>query len=194
MKYDIESIKNRKQNMTNFKRIIDIILVVLIYNIVLVAISCMDKIEKVNIFGYQAYTIKTNSMVPEINPGDAILIKKVDENKLQIGDVITFVKEEKNITHRIVNIETNDKIEYTTKGDNNNLEDEEKIVYEDIEGKLVITIPYLGNIMGFLENKIVFLIIVLVFLILYFFKIQIEEKKDYRREKKKIEEKKSYEN
>lgn len=192
MKYDIESINKRKKISRNVKNIIDILLVIIIYNIILVSISCMNKISPINILGYKAYIITTNSMEPQINIGDIIIAKKCLEKDLNVGDIITFEQNGEKITHRIVNIEKENSVKkYTTKGDNNNVEDTQKILYNDIDGKKVIRIPYLGKFIEVLENEAVFLVIILMLLILYFCKIQIQEKRENRREKKKIEETKN---
>lgn len=194
MKYDKESINKRNQNKKIAKKIIDIILIILVYNIILVAISNMDKLDEINIFGYKAYAIKSDSMEPTIKNGDVIIIKKIPEEKLEDGDIITFKQNADIITHRISKIEEENGKKYITKGDNNNLEDSAKITYQEIKGKKVITIPYLGKIMNILENKIVFLIILLIILIICFYKIQKQEKSEIRREKKKIEDEKKQQN
>lgn len=195
MKYDIESIKKRKENSRVIRRVTNIILVIIVYNIVLLTISYINKITNVNIFGYKAYIITTNSMEPKIKVGDIVIAKTVKEKDLKSGDVITFWQDHEVITHRIVRIEEGeDNNYYITKGDNNNIEDSKKVAYEQIEGKSILTIPYLGKFVGILENRIIFLIILLVLLILCFLKIQREEKRDSRREKKKIEEEKKLEN
>ena len=191
MKYDIETINKRKKNAKITKRIIDIIIIILLYNIILVFISCINKIEDISLFGYKAYRITTDSMSPSINTGDVIIVKKVQEEKLQVGDVITFKQQDKVITHRITHIDEQDgKKQYTTKGDNNNLEDNEKIEYSEIEGQNVLTIPKLGYFIYALENQIVFLFIILILLITLFFKIRKDEKLENRREKRKIEQEK----
>lgn len=191
MKYDIENINKRKKNTKIIKGILDVIIIILLYNIILVFISCINKIDDISLFGYKAYMITTDSMTPAINAGDVIIVKKVQEEKLQAGDVITFKQKDKVITHRITNIDEQDgKKQYTTKGDNNNLEDNEKIEYANIEGKNVLTIPKLGYVINMLENQIVFLLIVLILLILLFLKIKKDEKRENRREKKKIEQEK----
>ena len=191
MKYDIETINKRKKNAKITKRIIDIIIIILLYNIILVFISCINKIEDISLFGYKAYRITTDSMSPSINTGDVIIVKKVQEEKLQAGDVITFKQQDKVITHRITHIDKQDgKKQYTTKGDNNNLEDNEKIEYSEIEGENVLTIPKLGYFIYALENQIVFLFIILILLITLFFKIRKDEKLENRREKRKIEQEK----
>ena len=191
MKYDIEDINKRKKNVKIAKKVIDVIIIILLYNIILVFISCLNKIDDVSIFGYKAYIITTDSMKPSINSGDVSIVKKVKEDKIETGDVITFKQGDKVITHRITNIEEQDgKKVYTTKGDNNNLEDDEKVEYSQIEGKNVLTIPKLGYIINALENKVLFLFIVLVLLILLLLRIRKEEKKEHRREKRKIEQEK----
>ena len=188
MKYDIDSINKRKENIKIVKKIIEIIAIILIYNIILIVISSANKMSIINIFGYKSYIIKTNSMEPTIKVNDVLITKKVEKGKIKVGDVITFIKNGEVITHRITQIDENG--EYTTKGDNNNIEDTFKINYENIEGKHIVTIPYLGKIVEILDNKIVFLVITLIILIFFFMTIQKQEKKDIRKEKKRIEDEK----
>lgn len=191
MKYDKDAINIRKRNNKIIRRVCDIILIILMYNIILVAISNINKTDTINLFGYKAYIIKSNSMEPSIKSGDVVIVKKVPEENIKVGDIITFKQNTEIITHRISKIEEENNIKkYITKGDNNNLEDSEKITYEGIKGKNIITIPYLGKIINMLENKIIFLVILLVILILCFYKIQKQEKIEIRREKKKIEDEK----
>ena len=189
MKYDIESINKRKKNAKVIKKVMEIIAIILIYNIILIAISSENKISLINIFGYKSFIIKTNSMEPTIDINDVIITKKVEEQEIKVQDIITFIKDNEVITHRITKIENEENIKkYTTKGDNNNVEDSFKITYDNIEGKHILTIPNLGVIVKVLENQIIFLIILLIILICMFFRIQNQEKKEIRREKKKSEE------
>lgn len=187
MKYDLESINKRKENAKIVKKVIEVIAVILIYNIILIMISS-ENVSILNMFGYKSYIIKTNSMEPTISVNDVIIAKKVDKRDIKMGDVITFLHNGEVITHRITKVDLNG--EYTTKGDNNNIEDIFKTNYDNIEGKHIVTIPYLGKLVQILDNKIVFLIITLVALIFIFFMIQKQEKRDNRREKKRIEDKK----
>lgn len=193
MKYDKKSIEARKQNNKIAKKIIDIILIILAYNIILVAISNINTEKGMSLFGCEAYIIKTNSMEPSIKNGDVVITKKVPEEKIQVGDIITFKQDADIITHRISRIEEENGKKYITKGDNNNIEDSSKITYQEIKGKEIITIPYLGKIINILQNKIVFWIILLIILIMCFYKIQKQEKSEIRREKKKIEDAKKQE-
>ena len=195
MKYDLESINKRRENAKIAKKVIEIFAVILIYNIILIAISSENNVNLINMFGYKSYIIKTNSMEPTININDVVINKEVLQEEINVGDVITFLHNGEVITHRITKIDKDgDVTQYTTKGDNNNIEDTFKIAYENIKGKHVLTIPYLGKVVQLLENKLIFLIILLIVLIFMFTQLQKQEKKDNRREKKKIEDKKREQN
>lgn len=191
MKYDIESIKRRKDINTRIKKIIFIFLVIILYNVVLLYMSYIDKFDTPSFYIYKAYLISTESMEPELKKGDAIIIKKVAEDQLRINDIVTFKINGEIITHRIVRIdEVNSEKFYITKGDNNNVEDSDELRFSDIEGKQIIKIPHLGNIVAGLKNGIVIILVVLIALIMYLNRIEMKEKSEARREKKKIEDEK----
>ena len=191
MKYDIESIKRRKDINTRIKKIIFIFLVIILYNVVLLYMSYIDKFDTPSFYIYKAYLISTESMEPELKKGDAIIIKKVAEDQLRVNDIVTFKINGEIITHRIVRIdEVNSEKFYITKGDNNNVEDSDELRFSDIEGKQIIKIPHLGNIVAGLKNGIVIIFVVLIALIMYLNRIEMKEKSEARREKKKIEDEK----
>ncbi len=191
MKYDIESIKRRKDINTRIKKIIFIFLVIILYNVVLLYMSYIDKFDTPSFYIYKAYLISTESMEPELKKGDAIIIKKVAEDQLRVNDIVTFKINGEIITHRIVRIdEVNSEKFYITKGDNNNVEDSDELRFSDIEGKQIIKIPHLGNIVAGLKNGIVIILVVLIALIMYLNRIEMKEKSEARREKKKIEDEK----
>ena len=187
MKYDVESINKRKNKTKTIKKIVEIIAIILIYNIILIIVSSING-KNFNILGYKAYIVTTDSMQPSINAGDIVIVKNGKKDKIGQGDVITFNQNDEVITHRVIkNITEENNVEYITKGDNNNTEDTFKVKYDDVIGKMVITIPYLGKIISILDNKIIILILLLVILIIIFRKIEKNEKLENRREKKKIE-------
>ena len=187
MKYDIDSITKRKNREKKLKKIFFIIVVIIIYNIILLSISYLNRQDFNGIFGYKAYKITSSSMEPSIHTGDIVITKKPKEKEdVKEGDVVSLLNDGEIITHRIINIsEVNGNTQYVTKGDNNNVEDLHRIVYEDIQGVVIITIPYLGNILSFLENQIFLLIVILIILLMYLYKITKEEKSEMRREKRK---------
>ncbi len=189
MKYDIDSIKKRKEINNRIKKTVFIFIIILLYNIVLLYMSYIDKFDTPSFYIYKAYIISTESMQPTLKKGDVIVIKKVDKKDLRIDDIITFKVKGEVITHRIVEIDEVNGT-YKTKGDNNNIIDDVNLLFEDIEGKEIIKIPHLGNIVSGLKNGIIIILTILICLIIYLNKMEMKEKSNARREKKKIEDQK----
>lgn len=105
--------------------------------------------------------VKTGSMEREIEIGDILIIKS--EDNYEIGNIITYQTKEKYlITHRIIRRE---KGGYITKGDNNNIEDNEVIYLDQIMGKVFLNI---GNI----KKVSLYLIIFILIYILYKFQVR----------------------
>lgn len=127
--------------------------------------------DLVSLFGYSSLKVVSGSMQPKIKVGDVVIIK--NSNNYNINDIITFKDEGSYITHRIIKID-NGKI--TTKGDFNNKKDDKIIKMKDVVGKVILVIPFMGNIMNNLSNPIVLFIIFVVGFILI--TIIPEKKKD----------------
>ena len=116
MKYDLESINKRRENAKIAKKVIEILAVILIYNIILIAISSENNVNLINMFGYKSYIIKTNSMEPTININDVVINKEVQQDEIHVDDVITFLHDGEVITHRITQIDNDGEVtQYTTK-------------------------------------------------------------------------------
>ncbi len=92
------------------------------------------------LFGYQLYYIKTGSMDPTL-PAGAIILSKTpaDSTSLEVGDIITFKKNNSIITHRIIEVIKGKGISYRTKGDSPvNSPDPEPVYPEEIKAVLII--------------------------------------------------------
>ena len=101
--------------------------------------------------GSTAYTVLTGSMQPTYPPGTLIVVKPTPGDQLKSGDVITFQPESGNpsvTTHRIVSIvyDASGNRRFITKGDANNTSDEVQLVQEQIRGRLLYSVPYVGHI------------------------------------------------
>ena len=174
MKYTNEAIKKRKKIESIIKKrfnvLVYIILIpILIYNISLIIQSLVKTSETPNFFGIKTYIIISGSMEPNLQIGDIVIVKKVYQEELKKGDIISFRQGQSVITHRISEvIEKDGKIQYKTKGDNNNAEDSGSISYDMIEGKVVKNISKVGNIAIKLQNRgtIIFIILLLYVYIL----------------------------
>ena len=99
-------------------------------------------------FKYQIMVIGSNSMLPYMEKGDVVLIDKLNEDarsSLNEGDILAFKYDNKVITHRITKkVIKNEKAYYTTKGDNNNQEDNTVIAEASVVGKVLTRFKYLG--------------------------------------------------
>ncbi|MCX4255253.1 MAG: signal peptidase I [Bacilli bacterium] len=84
--------------------------------------------------GIGSLIVSSGSMEPELSIGDIIIIKECAN--YEVGDIITYNVEDKYfVTHRIVDKEGND---FVTKGDNNNVKDNQIVLKENIEGKVIL--------------------------------------------------------
>lgn len=196
MKFDENSIINRKKKAKTIKLLLLILLIIILYNIIIVGISSVNRNEEWNIFGYKAFIITSGSMSPKIDIGDVIIIKGVSQDEINTDDIITYKRDnEQTTTHRVINIiEENGQKQYITKGDNNKVGDEQQISFAQIEGKVILTIPYLGTLIEFLEDKMVILILILIILIILLIYISINERKEKRRRKRLIDSQKNKNN
>ena len=132
------------------------------------------------IFDRAIVNVASQSMEPIYKKGDVLIIKKTDINNLKVDDVITFVSSDPTIegmlnTHRIYAIEENNgKKLFLTKGDNNPDVDKYKVESEDIVGKVQTKIPYVGNIISYLQNtkSVYFIVIILPLLVIMLFEVR----------------------
>ncbi len=122
------------------------------------------------------YTIVSPSMEPNLRVYDVIVDKKVSNpSEIKVGDIITFISTSTiskglTITHRVVAlVETENGIEYKTKGDNNMSPDSTTVQFKNILGKVVVKIPQLGRIQQFLSTSSGWLLVVVIPAVLIIF-------------------------
>ncbi|MGY5149655.1 MAG: signal peptidase I [Candidatus Nitrosopumilus sp. bin_68KS] len=105
----------------------------------------------VQLYGDTTYIMLVgNSMYPVIESGTFVVLKQ--EQQYFLGDIIGFVNEDnKNVIHRIV--EQTDQ-GFITKGDNNRTNDPGVISINEVIGRSVFVIPYVGYTSLFLQTPI----------------------------------------
>lgn len=97
------------------------------------------------VFPIHPDAIATGSMKPIINPGDVVLIKKMNGNEVNKHDIIQFKMNNVYVFHRIIDIKKdNNQTKYITKGDNNSVKDSQLVNPEDVKGKVIYIIPKIG--------------------------------------------------
>ena len=122
---------------------------------------------------FGAYVIVSESMVPNINVYDAVITMRASEEDIKVNDVITFISKEIDtkgtpITHRVVGIVYDDQVKktkvvgYRTKGDHNNTQDFAIIAPNEVLGKMVLRVPYIGYIQRFLTQPVGWLIVIVI--------------------------------
>ena len=135
MKKKLYTSFNQKEKLKKFFNIL-LFISVLCFIIVIIYSKFFSKNINITPFGIQILKISSNSMIPEFDKNDIIIIKK--QKKYKKGDIITYVDKDGNlITHRIIEECENG---FYTKGDNNNTKDEEKVIYSQIAGKVIVTL------------------------------------------------------
>lgn len=181
-----KKIKNGNRRKIIFRIVIYILIIpIIIYNISLIVFSIINKNETPNFFGIKTFVIVSGSMQPDLMIGDIVIVKKCEENDINIGDIISYRAGQSVITHRVIEFSENDgQTGYITKGDNNNVKDNVVVKFEDIEGKYIGKISKLGNVVLFLKNKIVIISIILMFYLIYVHELKVNEKIQIRKEKR----------
>lgn len=97
-------------------------------------------------FKYTIVAIGSDSMNPTIVRGDAVILKKTKNyGNLKEGNIIIYKKEGRIVIHRIVEIQKeNEKYYFITKGDANKTVDIWRVKEEEIIGKSLFKISYIG--------------------------------------------------
>jgi signal peptidase len=125
-----------------------------IFAIVLGLVSVIVIIPKV--LGATPLTILTSSMEPGLPPGTLIVVEPVAPENIVIGDVITYQIESGEaavVTHRILEVQSSTIGEPTfiLQGDNN-AEPDPPVTASQIQGRLVYSLPWVGNLSSILNG------------------------------------------
>lgn len=164
------------------KRIANIVVnTVLVIAIILAAVCTYTSFVSTSgngvpsVFGMRILSIQTDSMYPELNPGDMIFDKPIkDTKKLKIGDVITYwtvIDGERVLnTHRINQIyDGGGYLIFETKGDHNTIADSLTVHESEIVGQYDgMKIAGLGKVFDYLQTSTGFLIVVVIPVLLFF--------------------------
>lgn len=127
-----------------------------------------------SIFGIRMFSIQTESMYPNLVPGDLIFDTSVDDaSELQVDDIITYwtvINGERVLnTHRICEIyDGGGYLIFGTKGDKNTVADPLTVHESEIVGKYHSKISGLGKVFDYLQTSTGFLVVVVVPVFVFF--------------------------
>jgi len=142
----------------NVRKIIKIALIIGIAVIIAVFLVFYRPVSLAGDTQYEP--VYTGSMQPAISVGSVVVIKPADPETLKIGDIICFrLSEPTSITHRIFNITDEG---FITKGDANEDPDQWIVKKENVTGKAILTIPYIGYIGYFVRTPIGFILLIVI--------------------------------
>lgn len=102
-----------------------------------------------------SYVVVSASMSPTIAAGDAVLVNDVAPRAVSTGDVITFRTDDGSavVTHRVVGVtERNGTRRFRTQGDANAQPDPGFVTPEELVGRVMLVVPYLGQAIAFVQS------------------------------------------
>lgn len=144
------------------KEIISIIIVIALL------IPALIHVAPFLVGGSFSRVVMSGSMEPAIPVGSIVVVKRVDADDVEVGDIIAFQMGESKTLHRVV-----DKVfdvgffeggsfYFRTKGDANEDPDPWIVRPEQVSGALLLTIPYYGRLIHFAGTPIGFTLMVVV--------------------------------
>ncbi|MCJ7740931.1 signal peptidase I, partial [Candidatus Microgenomates bacterium] len=123
------------------------------------------------------YIVTSGSMEPKVLAGSVALVRPAEGKDLKIGDVIAFTSPQdanQTILHRISQLADG---AIRTKGDNNNTADSWTIYPSSVKGRMIFTVPYIGQTAALMRTPVGFGLMMglPVFLFMVFMFKQIKE-------------------
>lgn len=93
------------------------------------------------LLGWQSSVVASGSMSPRINEGDIVVVRPLDSDAFQPGDVVLFDTEAGPTVHRLVERSGHF---FTTKGDANTAHDARPVHVDSVRGRGVYLVPWIG--------------------------------------------------
>jgi len=160
---------------------------ILAMNLTIIVKSYLNPNEIPDFFGIKPFIVVTGSMEGTIDGGDFIVTKVVEPEALEVGDIISYSIDTSVITHRIIEkTEVDGQPAFITKGDANNTEDQDPVIFDQIESIYLFRIAGLGNVAMFMQTPVgmlVFIGIPLCCFILYdIIRRRLQVKKDSKKD------------
>lgn len=150
---------SRQKMLTIIGTVLCVILIpILVINLTLIIKSYVHEDQVPGIGGYSPLIVLTDSMYPEIESGDLIIVRQTDPADVKVGDVISFFDPAGNgtsvVTHRVIELVTENGVtKWRTRGDNNNTEDRELVPMDNLVGVWQGTrVAGAGNVAMFLQS------------------------------------------
>ena len=160
----------------------------LLINVTLIVKSYTSPDKVPDFLWYKPFIVLSGSMEPSIMTGDMVFVKETDPDSLKVGDVIAYKSGSAVVTHRIVEVKSeNGETRYVTQGDANNAADQSLVKPADVEGIYQRRVAGAGNLAMFMQTTtgmILFVVCPLVLFVLWdVIRRQLESRKEVSRTK-----------
>lgn len=125
---------------TKVKRTIKCTFIGLLIAVTISIVVLLLCVRYIGINGYTIRVIASGSMEPTLRQNSIVVIQNCKTKDIHIKDIVCFYDETINsdVIHRVIGIETKDgEVYLVTKGDNNKLEDTNRVTDDNIIGTVV---------------------------------------------------------
>lgn len=113
--------------------------------------------------GVNGFVVKSGSMEPEIKTGSVLFTRSVEPDEVSVGDTVTYSDGDQFVTHRVIEKTSSESsVEFITKGVANEEPDPEPVQGDQIAGKKIVAIPFLGYLVtwvGTVEGFLAFVVL-----------------------------------
>jgi signal peptidase len=113
-----------------------------------------------------SFVVLSGSMEPAISPGDVVVVDAVPADAIAVGDVITFRSPGSDVpvTHRVIDVTEGPEGQraFVTQGDANEDPDLRTVTGDAVVGRVIVTMPYVGQVVQFADSPVGFVALVLV--------------------------------
>ena len=113
------------------------------------------------------FIVLSESMVPVMNIGDAVIVNSVESKDIKAGNIIAFLPSDSaktSVSHRVIEVYNDDNgdISFQTKGDA--VEDKDPFIVksENVIGKIDFLVPNIGYLTRYSKKPILFIIFVII--------------------------------
>lgn len=122
----------------------------LVAAVVLIAMALVG----VRLFGFKPFAVLSPSMTPKYGVGDLVYALPTDPEKIEVGDVLTFIANAEGtiVTHRVAEVDRENRCFYT-KGDANESRDGNPVAYENAVGVVRFSLPKIGYVSSYLTSE-----------------------------------------
>ncbi len=141
--------------------LVSLLVIIFLSNFYVMIMTMINPGSYPDVFGFSTAVVTSGSMSPTIEVDELIIVKRAAS--YFEGDIVAFVGSSgKRTMHRIHQVTEEG---FVTKGDANNAVDAYIVQHEDITGKVILHIPYVGKVTSFLRSPLgMFLIVLPAFL------------------------------